>query len=119
MVGIGEAEYRRVPLTERVAEDRRLLVDLALVVLRARQVPAVALVGVAAQVDRGEWLAGGQFRPCLSWWLDQAAVGEQGAGEVGEGLEVFGFAVVAADEAAVAEQPGQAGFDDPAVPAES
>jgi hypothetical protein len=34
-------------------------------------------------------------------------------------LEVFGFAVVAADAAAVAQQPGQAGLDDPAVLAEA
>jgi hypothetical protein len=32
---------------------------------------------------------------------------------------MLGFAVVAAYEAAVALQPGQAGLDDPAVPAEA
>lgn len=37
--------------------------------------------------------------------VDQA-VAEQDAGEVGEGLGVVGFAVVAADESAVVEQPG-------------
>ncbi len=51
--------------------------------------------------------------------FDESAVGEQGAGEVGEGLEVFRFAVVAAYQAAVTQEPGQAGFDDPAVPAEA
>lgn len=34
-------------------------------------------------------------------------------------MEVFGFAFVAADESAVALQPGEAGFDDPAVAAEA
>jgi len=46
-------------------------------------------------------------------------VGEQGAAEVGEALEMLGFAVVAADESAVAGQPGKTGFDDPAVSAEA
>jgi hypothetical protein len=49
--------------------------------------------------------------------LCPSAVDEEGAAEVSEGLEVFGFAFVAADEAAVVEQPGQAGLDDPAVAA--
>ena len=34
-------------------------------------------------------------------------------------MEVVGFAVVAADESAIVLQPGQAGFDDPAVAAQS
>jgi hypothetical protein len=51
--------------------------------------------------------------------LDESAVAEQGAAEVGEGLEVFGFAVVAADESAVVLEPGQAALDDPAVAAEA
>src|SRR5438874_13123547 len=50
--------------------------------------------------------------------FDEAPGAEQGAAEVGEGLEMLGFAVVAAHEAAVALQPGQAGLDDPAVPAQ-
>jgi len=28
------------------------------------------------------------------WWFDEASVADQGTGQVGEGLEVFGFAVV-------------------------
>ncbi len=34
--------------------------------------------------------------------FDETAVAEQGGGEVGEGLEMLGFAVVAAHESAVA-----------------
>jgi hypothetical protein len=37
------------------------------------------------------------------------------AAEVGEGLDVSGFAFVAAGQAAVVEQPRQARLDDPAV----
>src|SRR5947199_3346598 len=70
-----------------------------------------------ARSCRGAW-SKGPLGTVSGGCLGPAAVAEQGAGEVGEGLEVFGFAVVAAYEAAVVEQPGQAGFDDPAVPSE-
>src|SRR5688572_30571975 len=50
--------------------------------------------------------------------VDESAVAEQGTAEFGEALEMLGFAFVAADESPVVLQPGQAGFDDPAVPAE-
>jgi hypothetical protein len=50
--------------------------------------------------------------------LGPAAVAEQYAREVCEGLEVFGFAFVAADQATVVHEPGQAGLYDPAPPAE-
>jgi len=47
-------------------------------------------------------------------------IGEQrGGGESEEGEEVAGFAFVAEGESAAAEQPGQGGLDDPAVPAEA
>lgn len=49
----------------------------------------------------------------------ESAVGQQNASQVGEGLEVVGFAFVAAHESAVALQPRQAGLDDPAVSAEA
>lgn len=44
---------------------------------------------------------------------------DEDGGEVGEGLEVLGFAFVASGEAAVVGEPGQARLDDPPVSAES
>ena len=44
---------------------------------------------------------------------------DQGACDDGERGEVFGFAVVAANEAAVAHEPGHGSFDDPAVAAQA
>ena len=44
---------------------------------------------------------------------------DEDGGEVSEGLEMFGFAFVAAREAAVVGEPGQACLDDPPVPAKA
>ncbi|WP_327007593.1 hypothetical protein OHA72_10175 [Dactylosporangium sp. NBC_01737] len=41
---------------------------------------------------------------------------DENGGEVGEGLEMLGFAFVAEGQAAVVHEPGQAGLDDPPVP---
>ena len=51
--------------------------------------------------------------------FEESSVGDQGAAEVGEGLEVFGLAFVAANQASIVLQPGQARFDDPPVAAEA
>lgn len=44
---------------------------------------------------------------------------DEDGGEVGEGLAMLGFAFVAAREATVVGEPGQARLDDPPVPAET
>lgn len=49
--------------------------------------------------------------------LPESAVADEDGGEVGEGLEMLGFAFVAAGQTAVVHQPGQGCLDDPAVPA--
>jgi hypothetical protein len=44
---------------------------------------------------------------------------DEDAAKVDEGLEVFGFAFVAADQAAIVHQPGQARLHDPPVPTQA
>jgi hypothetical protein len=51
--------------------------------------------------------------------FDEFAVADHGAGEGEEGEEVVSVPVVASDQAAVAANPGQAAFDDPALSAEA
>ena len=50
--------------------------------------------------------------------LFESAVADEDGGEVGKGLEMLGFAFVAAGQAAVVHQPGQCCLDDPTVPAQ-
>lgn len=61
-------------------------------------------------------MAAGRLLDVISF--GESAVADEGAGDASEGEEVFGFAFVAAVEAAAAGEPGHGPFYGPAVAAQ-